>query len=690
MDRSDDLLISGLKKTARCRSEIKQLADEWVDISASRYDALSVKLSAQSETAALGILLDVAAVNQVKLDPRILAEGLKTVDNVTDIAFPCRFQDQDAIGPLLEVTVAEGISWERQALAACLAAELTVKFDQPKQPAKKVLWRLSREIYTPEALGLIHTALRILDESDSSTGKPFWLSERDVLRELPKERPPTVIGGDYTVRRPVAKLGRNDPCHCGSGRKYKKCCYDQDQELLRDASGYEGLTRTQLRVAPSLVEDTAPIETMRLQDLQKLIPSTLNDAQLLAAYHRAFRADFREMAFAVLIELKQRPGQEDMAVEHLKDLFDKALTGRDKDLVEKVAQLIPQEELYHSETSRFEHALLNNPEIYTDLEALCRMAMKGPGGNWEYPLLELSYAFDTILPALSVVFGRAAIVSEPERTFDNDTLFEIIEKNRIALDLEPWGDPIEEYLDWTSVKWTPAPDKDKKIEELEKQLAAATEKSALARKDLRRKEHELAALETAPKTAIPPQNAVEQAPAPTPAALPPTAEKAAENRRQIQALQTKIENMKEEIRSQQASRQELRSQLREANQRLSDQEELEKTAANPAHTVEEGILPGQLPKQIRIPEFSCAFRKSCEKLPTSVTAKALQAAAGFAAREESVLKQAAPLEQLPGYFRIRVGIHHRLLVRPGEENTLEVVDLIPRQNLDTWIRQHSS
>ena len=20
------------------------------------------------------------------------------------------------------------------------------------------------------------------------------------------------------------KLGRNDPCHCGSGKKYKKCC----------------------------------------------------------------------------------------------------------------------------------------------------------------------------------------------------------------------------------------------------------------------------------------------------------------------------------------------------------------------------------------------------------------------------------------------------------------------------------
>ena len=24
-------------------------------------------------------------------------------------------------------------------------------------------------------------------------------------------------------RRPSMKLGRNDPCHCGSGQKYKKC-----------------------------------------------------------------------------------------------------------------------------------------------------------------------------------------------------------------------------------------------------------------------------------------------------------------------------------------------------------------------------------------------------------------------------------------------------------------------------------
>jgi len=26
------------------------------------------------------------------------------------------------------------------------------------------------------------------------------------------------------VRRDAAKVGRNDPCTCGSGRKYKNCC----------------------------------------------------------------------------------------------------------------------------------------------------------------------------------------------------------------------------------------------------------------------------------------------------------------------------------------------------------------------------------------------------------------------------------------------------------------------------------
>jgi Protein of unknown function (DUF1186)/SEC-C motif len=36
-------------------------------------------------------------------------------------------------------------------------------------------------------------------------------------------KPPKPLGGDKKTKR-RKKLGRNDPCPCGSGKKYKKCC----------------------------------------------------------------------------------------------------------------------------------------------------------------------------------------------------------------------------------------------------------------------------------------------------------------------------------------------------------------------------------------------------------------------------------------------------------------------------------
>jgi tetratricopeptide (TPR) repeat protein len=31
----------------------------------------------------------------------------------------------------------------------------------------------------------------------------------------------------------MTKTGRNDPCRCGSGKKYKRCCMDRDAEAAR-------------------------------------------------------------------------------------------------------------------------------------------------------------------------------------------------------------------------------------------------------------------------------------------------------------------------------------------------------------------------------------------------------------------------------------------------------------------------
>ena len=33
----------------------------------------------------------------------------------------------------------------------------------------------------------------------------------------------------------AGRPGRNEPCHCGSGRKYKQCCLDKDEARIRAA-----------------------------------------------------------------------------------------------------------------------------------------------------------------------------------------------------------------------------------------------------------------------------------------------------------------------------------------------------------------------------------------------------------------------------------------------------------------------
>jgi preprotein translocase subunit SecA len=40
----------------------------------------------------------------------------------------------------------------------------------------------------------------------------------------------TESGKGVTVRRDGKKVGRNDPCPCGSGKKYKKCCLAREEE----------------------------------------------------------------------------------------------------------------------------------------------------------------------------------------------------------------------------------------------------------------------------------------------------------------------------------------------------------------------------------------------------------------------------------------------------------------------------
>ena len=51
--------------------------------------------------------------------------------------------------------------------------------------------------------------------------------DEEIKRERVASGMTENVGGDGTVKkqpRKVKKIGRNDPCPCGSGKKYKQCC----------------------------------------------------------------------------------------------------------------------------------------------------------------------------------------------------------------------------------------------------------------------------------------------------------------------------------------------------------------------------------------------------------------------------------------------------------------------------------
>ena len=91
----------------------------------------------------------------------------------------------------------------------------------------KYLWRLrpvaSKSETTPSQPQLRRSTPVSYNEPKSAMS-PLTASTGNLGTSGPR---PARTGGDdasvRTVRRDTSKIGRNEPCPCGSGKKYKKC-----------------------------------------------------------------------------------------------------------------------------------------------------------------------------------------------------------------------------------------------------------------------------------------------------------------------------------------------------------------------------------------------------------------------------------------------------------------------------------
>jgi hypothetical protein len=78
----------------------------------------------------------------------------------------------------------------------------------------------------------------------------------------------------------MAKPGRNDPCPCGSGNKYKKCCLAKDEATER-----EGLAEAETRRA-----NHAAARRLELREMRAAVGARLRMAQEADAYEAVSNA----------------------------------------------------------------------------------------------------------------------------------------------------------------------------------------------------------------------------------------------------------------------------------------------------------------------------------------------------------------------------------------------------------------
>jgi hypothetical protein len=447
-----DAWLDAVHAADACLVDIRALAAKLAPLSAAQIEPLLLRCVDDGDDQAVSRLLQACACNGVKLDPTVLCRCVGVCADILDSA-PCfALQDASAVQALLAAIATEAMSLERKLYAARLAAELTVKFHLDPQPVRKVLWKQEHTALPSDYQLLIAQALQLLehDSKPDVLDIPHW-TEFQLADLLPEHRPRATIGGNYTVRRPIPKLGRNDPCHCGSGKKYKKCCYCKDQQVLRDASQYAGTTRSELKSQPGLVDDPAVIYDMRPYELKKLKPSELGSHQLLTGYHCALQYNLHELAFDMLVECERRPGEREFDPGHFEDLVEQVLKASDLDLAQKIRDHCGADSWYRPEAIQFRFDLLENPERFDPLEHDCRQSVCGifdEETDVDEPLTRLVYDCASHYPALAIVLARAAIASNPDRDLDNAMLLDVIRDARVDLDLEPWNDPAEPLFDW--------------------------------------------------------------------------------------------------------------------------------------------------------------------------------------------------------------------------------------------------
>ncbi len=492
---------------------------------------------------------------------------------------------------------------------------------------------------------------------------------KPILQTVP-DRPSGQLKAVLPLRRAVVRIGRNEPCPCGSGKKYKHCCVEKDHERLQHASPVAGRTQEELateaepHLTPMWIGRCAAHEVARF-DPKKIVPG------LLPAY---FERLCRSNLFDRATEAFEQVGYAEALAANWDEVVASATLEGRRDLLRRLVDLRTHPAVVEAGLFLPAALLLADAEPAKLVKLLEAGTLKALTEDLHKQQEFAVGLLHTRFRALGILAARGVmpLLSRPEAS----VVFAHLLRARDRLNLPP-DDPCADLLDRLFLDIRTEESKDAvALGEAQRKLGDKVKEVGQLKESLDRLQRDVVRRERAASAPLVPSVQ------PVLAAEDPA----------LKELRGKVEVLKSALKERHNERNELRRELEKAH---TDLEDLRRKAvpAVPSGTgqdtddEEDLLLPQDTPDihPVRIIEFPRHFQESLASLPRSVARGTLTMLGRLAAGEPAAFVGAVRLKVCPSIMRQRIGIDFRLLFRLLPER-VQVVDLIPRQDLERKIK----
>lgn len=486
---------------------------------------------------------------------------------------------------------------------------------------------------------------------------------RNPIEELVHEKPNNaIVEGGYTLRRAVPRLGRNEPCHCGSGKKYKHCCYEKDKKRLRESTDVAGMTFDDLEASLEEHLTEADLDQAGACELPPLDPR-----KIAPALHRRYLA---RLVFCKLLdraaETMEILGWSDDFLEAWNAAMLAATEAGRRDVAQRLLRLRQPRGFTEDQLDLAARLLLaaDDPARCLQLiEATARQALQTENHQTLQMLAQGVSASQ--FPALGILLYRSVLpLAAPDRAAQ---WLEQVLMVRDRLNL-PLDDPFSDLIDRRLAELKDEARDAAALREAQHRLDGKVQEVQQLKESMARLQREISRRESQPAA---------PKPAPQPAAAPG-------DERALRELRGKVEILHEALKERHNERNALRRELQQAQ---ADLDALRQNAAPAAaeeaepDQEEELLLPQDAPEihPVRLIEFPKGFQQALDFFPRPVARAAVVMAGRLAAGEPAAFVGAVRLKQVPNVMRQRIGSDYRLLFRlhPGH---LQVLDLINRKD----------